>query len=180
MKGADQPVPPERRVLETARLALRWLTADDAAFILALLNEPSFLRFIGDRGVRTSVQARDYILNGPVASYAQFGFGLYLVLRKADGAVLGICGLLKRETLADVDVGFAFLPEFWSRGYAFEAAEATVAHGRRDFGLKRIVAVTSPDNAASIRLIEKLGMQFERMVQLKPGSPEIRLYVSAD
>src|ERR1700704_4791358 len=109
-------------ILETDRLLLRKLTADDAEFILDLLNQPSFLQFIGDKGVRTLDDARQYILAGPVASYERFGFGLYLTALKESQVSIGICGLIKRETLEDVDVGFAFLPQFWSKGYAFEAA----------------------------------------------------------
>lgn len=166
-------------VLETERLRLRRLTADDAEFILRLLNEPSFLRFIGDRGVRTVDDAREYVLNGPVASYEQFGFGLYLVMLKDAGTPIGMCGLLKRDALDDVDIGFAFLPEFWLKGFAIEAARAVMEHGRRDFGLKRIVAVTNPDNAGSIRVLEKLGFVFERMVRLSGESLEIRMYGAA-
>jgi RimJ/RimL family protein N-acetyltransferase len=166
-------------VLETERLRLRRLTVDDAEFILRLLNEPSFLRFIGDRGVRTLDDARAYVLNGPVASYEQFGFGLYLTTLKGFGTQIGMCGLLKRDALDDVDIGFAFLPEFWSKGFAIEAATAVMEHARRDFGLQRIVAVTNPDNVGSIRLLEKLGLVFERMVRLSGESAEIRMYGTA-
>jgi RimJ/RimL family protein N-acetyltransferase len=167
------------RVLETERLRLRRLTADDAEFILRLVNEPSWLRFIGDRGIRTIDAARDYILSGPVASYERFGFGLYLAELKEDETPVGICGLIKRETLEDVDIGFAFLPAFWGRGYAIEAASATMEHARRDLGLKRIVAITVPDNHASIKVLEKLGLRFERMIKLKEGEPEIMLFASS-
>ena len=166
-------------VLETERLRLRRLTVDDAEFILRLLNEPSFLRFIGDRGVRTLDDARAYVLNGPVASYEQFGFGLYLTTLKESGTPIGMCGLLKRDALDDVDIGFAFVPEFWSKGFAIEAATAVMEHARRDFGLQRIVAVTNPDNVGSIRLLEKLGLVFERMVRLSGESAEIRMYGTA-
>jgi RimJ/RimL family protein N-acetyltransferase len=166
-------------VLETERLRLRRLTVEDAEFILRLLNEPSFLRFIGDRGVRTLDDAREYVLNGPVASYEQFGFGLYLTTLKDSGTPIGMCGLLKRDALDDVDIGFAFLPEFWSKGFAIEAATAVMEHARRDFGLQRIVAVTNPDNVGSIRLLEKLGLVFERMVRLSGESAEIRMYGTA-
>jgi len=165
-------------VVETERLTLRRLEIGDAEFMLGLLNDPSFLRFIGDKGVRTLDDAREYILNGPVASYERFGFGLYLTALKGDRAAIGICGLLKRDSLKDVDVGFAFLPQFWSKGYAFEAASAVMAYGRNVLGLTRIVAITSPDNEASIRLLEKLGMRFEAMVRLSEESPEIRLFAS--
>jgi RimJ/RimL family protein N-acetyltransferase len=161
---------------ETDRLALRRLTPDDAEFVLGLLNDPSWLRFIGDRGVRTLDDARAYILKGPVASYERHGFGLFLTVRKEDGIPIGICGLLKRDTLPDADVGFAFLPQFWSKGYGFEAAAATLAYGRKAHGLKRIVAVTSPDNAGSIRVLEKLGLRYEKMIRLTPDAAEIKLF----
>ena len=166
------------RVLETDRLILRWLCADDAEFILGLLNQPSFLRYIGDRGVRTVEEARRYILSGPVASYERHGFGLNLVALKETGTPLGLCGLLKRETLDDVDIGFAFLPQFWSKGYGFESASAVLAHGRAVLGLNRIVAITAPDNHGSIRLLEKIGLCFERMVRLSDEEAEIKLFAS--
>ena len=154
------------KVLETSRLLLRWITTDDAPFIFELLNEPSFLRYIGDKGVRTLDDARNYILTGPVASYQRYGFGLYLVLLKDGEVPIGMCGLLKRDSLPDVDVGYALRPAYWSKGYAFEAASATLAHGRDAFGLRRIVAITSPDNASSKALLEKLGMRYEETLSL--------------
>jgi len=163
-------------VLETGRLAMRRLTVDDSAFVLELLNEPSFLQFIGDKGVRNLDDARNYILTGPVASYERFGFGLWLVVLKADAAPIGICGLLKRDTLPNVDVGFAFRPAFWSKGYAFEAASAVLTYGREAFGLRRIVAITSPDNASSAALLEKLGLRFERTLTLSGDGEDIRLF----
>lgn len=163
--------------IETARLTLRRLTEDDAEFILGLLNEPSFLQFIGDRGVRTVEDARAYIQKGPVASYERHGFGLLLVTRNQDGAPIGMCGLLKRDALDDVDVGFAFRPAYWSQGYAFEAASAVIAHGNTALGLRRVAAITQPDNAGSIRVLEKLGLRFERMVTMPGETTEIQFYV---
>jgi len=163
-------------LLETDRLVLRKLALDDAEFILELLNEPSFLHFIGDKGVRTLDDAREYILRGPIASYQRHGFGLYLTVLKEGAAPIGMCGLLKRESLADVDIGFAFLPRFWSKGYALESALAVKAYGLDILGLKRIVAITNPDNEASIRLLEKLGLKFERLISLSEDGPEIELY----
>jgi RimJ/RimL family protein N-acetyltransferase len=165
-------------VLETERLVLRRMTEADAAFVLGLLNEPSFLHFIGDRHVRTLDAAREYIVNGPMASYARHGFGLYLTLRKQDGVPIGICGLLKRDTLDDVDIGFALVPAFWSQGYASEAARAMFAFGIDVLELPRIVAVVNPDNDASIRVVGKLGLRFSRMVRLAHGEPELKLFSS--
>ena len=156
-------------ILETPRLALRELTLADAPLILELVNEPLWLKFIGDRGVRSLADAEGYIRKAALASYAQHGFGLWLVQRKSDGASLGICGLIKRETFTDVDIGFAFLSRFHGQGYAAESAAATLDHARCQLGLKRIVAITSPDNTGSIRLLEKLGLRFERMLEMKPG-----------
>ena len=163
--------------LTTDRLLLRELTTEDAPFILRLLNEPSFLYFIGDKGVRDLDGARQYIVNGPVASYQQNGFGLYLVTRKTDGASLGICGLLKRESLPDVDIGFAFLPEFWNKGYALESAFAVMNYGKDVLKLIRIVAITNKDNDPSARLLEKLGLRFERLIKLPNEQNETRLFV---
>lgn len=166
-------------VLVTRRLGLRRLSADDAGFILRLLNEPSFIRHIGDRGVRTADDARAYILNGPVKSYERFGFGLWLVEERGSGAPVGICGLLKRDALEDVDLGYALLPEFWSKGYASEAASAVMSYAGGALGLRRVAAVTDPENRASIRLLEKLGFEYERTVSLSDGGPELKLFASA-
>jgi RimJ/RimL family protein N-acetyltransferase len=164
-------------VLETERLILRELSTADHEFILKLLNEPSFLRYIGDKGVRNLDDARQYILTGPLASYKLNGFGLYLVALKESQTSIGICGLIKREALADVDIGFAFLPEFWNKGYAFESASAVIAHGKNVLKLHRIVAITDPDNMASGRVLEKLGLRFDRMIKFSEDGPETRLFV---
>ena len=165
-------------VIETERLVLRRLAIDDAEFIVELLNQPSFLRYIGDKEVRNNADAVRYIQGGPLASYERFGFGLYLVELKETGVPMGICGLLKRDSLPDVDVGFAFLPSYWSQGYAFEAAAAVMTYGRDVLGLRRIVAITSPDNEGSIRLLEKLGLRFERLIKLSADQSEVRLFGS--
>ena len=168
-------------ILATDRLVLRRLTADDdAEFILDLLNQPSFLQFIGDKGVRTLADARHYILDGPVASYQRFGFGLYATSLQDSGVRIGICGLIKRETLKDVDIGFAFLPQFWSQGYAFEAASAVMTYGRNVLGMNRIVAITSPDNYASIKVLEKIGLRFEQMIRPSADGPEVKLFAWED
>jgi len=165
-------------VLETTRLVLRWMTTDDAPFILELVNEPSWLHFIGDRGVRTMEDARNYIRNGPIEMYTRLGFGLYLAERKEDGAPIGICGLLKRDSLEDADIGFALLPRFWGEGYAYESTSAVMAYGKQVLGLKRIVAVTSTGNERTVRLLEKLGLCFERMIRLSGDADEVQLFGS--
>jgi RimJ/RimL family protein N-acetyltransferase len=148
----------------------------DAAFVVELLNEPSFLRHIGDKGVRTEADACRYLAAGPLASYERHGFGLYRVGLKEIDQPIGMCGLLKRDWLEDVDIGFAFLPRFWRKGYALEAASAVLAHARDGLGLRRVVAITSPDNAASIGLLGKLGFRFERMARPSDREPEVRVF----
>ena len=166
----------ERTILETDRLRLRKLTIEDADFILRLLNEPSFIQNIGDKRVRTLEDARSYILTGPITSYDKFGFGLWLVEDKTDSVPMGMCGLLKRDTLEDVDIGYALAPEFWSKGFAIEAAAAILRYANHDLGLKRIVAIVSPGNDSSIILLEKLGFSFEKMIRLSEGAEEIKLF----
>ena len=178
MKSAAQNGRGIVKVLETDRLVLRLISTNDAEFFLRLLNEPSFLQFIGDKKVRSLEDAHNYIVNGPIQSYQRFGFGLYLVELKATSVPIGICGLLKRDTLDDVDIGFAFLPEFWARGYGFESARALMVHERDAKGLKRILAITSPDNVGSIALLEKLGLKFERLMKLTEDAPEVKLFAA--
>ena len=162
--------------LETERLVLREFTADDAQFVLRLVNEPSFLRYIGDRGVRTLDDARRYIADGPVAGYARDGHGLMRAVRKSDGAGVGMCGVLKRDTLPDPDIGFSFFPEYWSQGYAFESAGAVMGHARGTLRLGRILAITTKDNEPSMRLLGRLGFRFDRMIAF--NAEELRLFVN--
>ncbi|HEX4948060.1 MAG TPA: GNAT family N-acetyltransferase [Blastocatellia bacterium] len=164
------------KILETQRLRLRQFTTDDAAFIFVLLNDPAFLQNIGDKGVRSVADARDYLANGPLASYAEFGFGLWAVETKESAVLLGMCGLLKRETLEDVDIGFAFLPQFRGQGYAVEAALAVRDYARDVLQLPRLVAITLPTNHGSMRVLEQIGMQFEKRVRLTADAEELLLY----
>jgi RimJ/RimL family protein N-acetyltransferase len=163
-------------ILETHRLRLRRLSVDDAAFYLGLVNEPSWLQYIGDKGVRTIEDAREAILKGPVDMHERLGFSLLLVELKEGNVPIGICGLIKRESLKDVDIGFALLPGFWGRGYAVESASAVMAYGKNVVGLNRIVAITSPDNHSSIRLLEKIGLKYEQTLRLADDGPETRLF----
>lgn len=165
-------------MLRTRRLELTQLSDRDAEFVLGMLNEPSFLRYIGDRGVRTLEDARRYVQDGPVAGYERYGYGLLRVSRKEDGAPIGMCGVLKRDTLPDPDLGFSFLPVHWSQGYAFEAASAVVHHAREVLGLGRILAVTTHDNGPSMRLLGKLGFRFECMTRMGDDPTELRLFIS--
>lgn len=163
-------------VLETERLSLRQLSLEDAPFILTLLNEPSFLRYIGDKQVRNIEGAEQYLLNGPIASYKQNGFGLYLVALQEHGTPIGICGLIKRAELPDVDIGFAFLPDFWNQGFAFEAATAVMDYGQETLKLDRIVAITSLDNDASIKLLQKIGFTFSGLIDLGNDREQVKLF----
>ncbi|MGG0151745.1 GNAT family N-acetyltransferase [Bacillus mycoides] len=151
-------------VRETERLNLRWLDIKDAPFILELVNDPAWIQFIGDKGVKNLEDAKNYILNGPVDMYNKMGFGLYLVERKEDLTPLGMCGLIKRDSLEDVDIGFAFSEKFRSKGYGYESASAVIEYGKNELGLKRIVAITSTDNTASGKLLEKVGLRFEKII----------------
>ncbi len=163
-------------ILETERLILRLQTTDDAPFILELVNDPSWIQFIGDRGVKTGEEAARYIENGAIRMYEQFGFCLYIVAKKEDQTPIGICGFVKRDTLEDVDIGFAFLPDYWGKGYAYEAALAVLAYGLDTLGFNRIVAITTQDNHASAKLLERIGLQFERDIQFSNDSEELRLF----
>ena len=163
-------------VIETERLMLHEFTEADADFVLRLVNEPSFLRYIGDRGVRSLEDARKYIADGPVAGYARHGHGLLRVVRKSDGITVGMCGVLRRDTLPDPDIGFSFLPEYWSQGYALESASAVLEHAREALRLGRILAITTKDNGPSMRLLAKLGFRFDRMIAF--GNEALRLFVS--
>lgn len=164
------------KFLETERLRLRPFNENDAAFILELLNDPSFIQNIGDRQVRTLDGARAYISNTAIASYSRNGFGPYLVELKETGEAMGMCGLIRRSTLTDVDIGYAFLPRYWSKGYAFESALAMKQYAQDVIGLKRLVAIVDPKNDASVRLLEKLELKFEGMVKLAEDDIELKLY----
>lgn len=162
-------------VVETKRLVLRQLELRDAGFILELLNEDAFLRYIGDKGVRNLSDARAYIDKGPIESYERYGFGLYAACLR-DATPVGICGLVKRDGLDDVDIGFAFLSRHCSKGYAVESASAVLAHASQELRLQRVVAITAPDNVGSIAVLEKIGLRFERMIRLTEQSPELKLF----
>jgi RimJ/RimL family protein N-acetyltransferase len=167
-------------ILETERLLMRELdSAIDAEFILELLNSPGFLKYIGDRGVRDVEQSRDFIEGRFKKSYAENGYGLYAVALKSEGRnAIGICGFVKREGLTDADLGFAFLPQFERKGYGFESASAALRHGRSELGLTRILAITSLNNDNSVRLLEKLGFVFDRLIKLPHSDEELKLFRS--
>jgi RimJ/RimL family protein N-acetyltransferase len=161
--------------LLTERLSIRAFTVEDAPFILQLLNEPSFIENIADKGVRTLEQAEDYLGQGPLASYASRGHGLWMVQHRITGNPMGMCGLIRRESLPEVDLGYAFCPEFWGLGYAREAAKACVAYGHGHLGLQALLAIVSPGNAASIRLLLALDFCLTGRMELAPGD-EVEVY----
>ncbi|MGZ8288215.1 MAG: GNAT family N-acetyltransferase [Telluria sp.] len=163
-------------ILETQRLRLRTIDSGDAPFYLKLVNDPAFIEFIGDRKIRTVEAAQEAIASGPVAMQAARGHSLYLVELKENAEPVGMSGLIKRDTLDEVDIGYAFLPEHCGKGYAYEAGAAVVQHARRDIGLARLLAIVSPGNAASKGLLAKLGLRFERLVHLTPEDPGTDLY----
>jgi ribosomal-protein-alanine N-acetyltransferase len=160
---------------ESARLSLREIREDDAAFILEVLTDPDFLANVGDRGVHDLASARRYVAESVRTSYRSHGFGLYLVERRADAAPLGICGLLRRDTHPDVEIGFAFLPRARGKGYALEAARATLEFARGTLALTRIAALAAPHNRRSIQLLERLGFRHERQLRFAADGPDLLL-----
>lgn len=165
-----------KKVIETERLLLQEFVTDDAPFLLELLNTPAWLKYIGDRGVRNLEQARDYARNRLIQSYARLGYGLFVTRLKDTHEPIGMCGVLKRDSLEDPDLGFAFLPSFGKLGYAFEAAHATLQFASRKLRMKTIVAITQADNDNSIRLLTKLGFGFEKTVVLAGDTQTLMLY----
>lgn len=172
----DSGVHPPTVVLETPRLLLRRFTLDDAPFVHAMVNDPAWIEHIGDRGVRTVEDARAYIRDRTLAQYDRLGFGMYVVTLRGSGEAVGSCGLIRRESLDDVDIGFAFLPQYRGQGYATEAAAAVLEYGVKSIGLKRIVAIVSAANHRSIRILERIGLRYERMLRLPDENEEIPLY----
>ena len=166
------------KILETERLIVREIVAEDDEFILDLLNQPSFIKYIGDRHVRSREEAREFIENRYRSSYRAHGYGLYTVESKETGAPLGMCGFVRRETLPAADIGFAFLPQFEGRGYAFESASAMMNYGREVLGFKRVLAITSLDNESSGRLLGKLGFKFDGVKTI--GGEELKLFSSGN
>ena len=163
-------------LIETDRLKLRAITIDDTELMLAVWNDPAFMRNVMDRGIRTPEEAREALQEGALKLFSDFGYGPYCMSLKSDGSMIGICGLFRRENLDDPDIGFAVLPDYCGQGYAGEAAAAVVAYARDDLGLGVLTAIVSPDNAASIGLIEKLGLTFDSMITMPGEDDAICLY----
>ena len=167
---ADNPV------LNTERLELRWLTQDDAPMMLAVWNDPAFMRYVGDRGVRTVEQAGAALQAGLLKLYSNYGYGPFRIMRREDGADLGICGLFRRDGLDEPDIGFAILPEYCRQGFALEASVAVLNHARDVLKLSSVTAIVSPQNEASIGLLEKLGLHYERQVRMPGDDHDVSLY----
>lgn len=163
-------------IAETDRLRIRRLRLEDAVFTLKLLNEPSWIEFIGDKQVHSLEDAEAYLNSGPLSMYETEGMGMYLVETRASHKPIGMCGLLRRDTLQDVDMGLAFLPSHWGSGYAREAAQAVMNYGHESLNLHRVIAITLPHNHACIRLLEALGYAFEKEIQLAPDDDVLALY----
>lgn len=165
-------------ILQTSRLQLRELALSDAPFILGLLNSPGWLRYIGDKKVKTEEQAQQYLQEGPLKSYLQNGFGLYLVVRTKDQCPIGMCGILKRDGLDKPDLGFAFMPDYQGKGYAYEAAAATMQWAAERLKLASVYAITLPENNHSIRLLNKIGMRYIRYIKLPDSETALLLFSS--
>jgi RimJ/RimL family protein N-acetyltransferase len=163
-------------ILETERLRLREFTPEDASFIIELVNSPGWLKYIGDRNIKTTDQARAYLENGPIKSYHDTGFGLWMVENKVINTPIGMCGILKRETLEHLDLGFAFLPEYMGKGYAFEAATATLTFAKEKLNVQTLCAITVPDNQNSIKLLQKVGMRFNNRICFPNNPEELLMY----
>ena len=163
-------------ILETERLTLRPITLDDAPLVLAVMSDPDFVRYVSDRGLRTPADAARYITEKMLPGFEQNGFGMCGVRLKESGTPIGTCGVFKRNPADDAEIGFAFLPGFRGRGFALEAAAAVMNYARDVQKLTRIVAATKPANAGSIKLLEKLGMRFERMIFDEASQSEMKLF----
>lgn len=166
-------------VIETERLRLHAISVDDAELMLAIWSDPEFIRNVADREIRTKEQAIEAIKDGAQKLFEDYGYGPYGISLKSDGAMIGICGIFRRENLEDADIGFSVLPDFCGNGYAGEAAAAVVAYARDELGLGALCAIVSPDNEPSIGLIEKLGLKFERMITMPGETDAICLYSMA-
>ncbi len=170
----------KKTILETARLCLREFNIEDSNFILKLVNSPEWLRFIGDKKVKTNEDAKNYLQKGPIKSYKENGYGLWLVQLKNTNESIGMCGLVNRETLEDIDIGFAILPNYMGKGYGFEVANATMNYAKQTLKIPKVVAITNADNIVSIKLLQKIGLSFERTLKLSDRDTVSLFSPSAD
>lgn len=157
-------------ICETSRLLIRETHQEDADFIVKLLNSKGWLQYIGDRKVKKREDGIQYISSRFMASYAEFGFGFWAVIEKESQKAIGICGIVKRPTLEDVDLGYAFLPEYFGKGYAFEATSAILEVAKTKFDISTLIAIVQPDNLRSIKLLEKLSFSYERDTLFEDGA----------
>jgi len=164
------------QILETERLRLRRFALDDAEFIIRLLNSPGWLEFIGDRNVKTEEQAKAYLQNGPLKSYEVNGYGLCMVETKADNKPIGMCGIINRANLEGQDIGFAFLSEYIGLGYGYEIASAVLNYAMNELKLPRVLAITLPTNKPSIKLLEKIGLEFKKNFTFPDEDEELMLF----
>lgn len=164
------------KILQTDRLLLREFEESDAPFILDLLNSEGWLRYIGDRGVRDLAGAEGYLRKGPITSYRENGFGLWMVELLEGGIPVGMCGFINRDTLEDIDIGYALHPDHYGKGYALEAAQACMRYARHCLVLPRVVAVTDPGNESSIALLKKLGFRFAKQIDFANSGEPSNLY----
>ncbi|WP_024769312.1 GNAT family N-acetyltransferase [Aquimarina macrocephali] len=155
-----------RKILETERLSLREFNLEDSDFVLKLINSPKWIEFIGDRNIKTNVEAEGYLKNNLIKSYKENGFGLWVVVLKETNVSIRMCGLVNRDTLEDIDIGFAMLPEYLGMGYGYEIANATMNYAKNTLHLDKIVGITNPNNIASIKLLNKIGLRFEKTIEL--------------
>jgi [ribosomal protein S5]-alanine N-acetyltransferase len=163
-------------LIHTDRLAIQYITGEYSNFIYRLLNDPSWIKYIGDKGIKTEEDAKNYIQNGPIQMYQDFGFGLYLVTLKETGEPIGLCGLIKRPTLENIDLGYAFLPEYTGKGYALEATKAVLQYGNEQLLIDKIVAITTIDNFSSQKVLLKLGFTFDSLIKEKDEAKELKLF----
>ncbi len=165
-------------VIHTERLSLRELSINDTLFIIELLNSEGWLKYIGDRNIKTEIQALDFIINGPIKSYNEKGYGLYLVELKNTKQAIGMCGIINRTFLNHPDIGFAFLPDFMGKGYGYEAASAVLNFAKNKLKLNKLCAITVTGNSNSIKLLKKLGFTFSEMIILPETKEKLQLYTN--
>jgi [ribosomal protein S5]-alanine N-acetyltransferase len=163
-------------LIDTNRLVIRKITEQDFHFIFRLLNEPSWIKYIGDKGIKTEDDAKNYIKTGPIQMYKDFGFGLFIVTLKENAVPIGLCGLIKRPSLENIDLGYAFLPEYTGKGYAFEATKAVIQYGKEQLSIDKIVAITTIDNLNSEKVLLKLGFSFDSLIKENNASKELKLF----
>lgn len=163
-------------LIDTDRLSIRYIKVEDFNFIFRLLNDPSWIKYIGDKGIKTEDDAKNYIQTGPLQMYKNFGFGLYLVTLKETAVPIGLCGLIKRPSLENIDLGYAFLPEYTGKGYAFEATKSVLQYGKEQLTIDKIVAITTLDNFSSEKVLLKLGFTFDSLIKEKNEAEQLKLF----